>query len=61
LFIYLCTNKLNLFNAGGGVVSKIGSSLKPNHHNQWETFYLLIADFSATQNIGGAKELVVLL
>jgi len=28
---------------------------------QWGTFYLLIADFSATQNIGGAKELVVLL
>jgi len=36
-------------------------SLKPNRHNQWGTFYLLIADFSATQNIGGAKELVVLL
>jgi hypothetical protein len=29
--------------------------------SQWGTFYLLIANFFATQNIGGAKELVVLL
>jgi len=28
---------------------------------QWGTFYLLIAVFFATQIIGGAKELVVLL
>jgi hypothetical protein len=28
---------------------------------QWGTFYLLIADFLATQIIGGAKALVVLL
>jgi len=28
---------------------------------QWGGFYLLIANFFATQNIGGAKELVVLL
>jgi len=28
---------------------------------QWGAFYLFIADFFATQNIGGAKELVVLL
>jgi len=29
--------------------------------NQWGTFYPLIAIYFATQNIGGAKELVVLL
>jgi len=28
---------------------------------QWGAFYLLIANFFVTQNIGGAKELVVLL
>jgi len=28
---------------------------------KWGTFYLLIANFFATQNMGGAKELVVLL
>ena len=28
---------------------------------KWGSFYLLIADISATQNIDGAKELVVLL
>jgi len=28
---------------------------------QWEAFYLFIAEFFATQIIGGAKELVVLL
>jgi len=28
---------------------------------QWGAFYLLIADFFATQIIGGAKELVILL
>jgi hypothetical protein len=28
---------------------------------QWGTLYLFIADFSATQNMGGAKEPVVLL
>jgi len=28
---------------------------------QWGAFYLFIADFFATQIIGGAKELVVLL
>jgi len=28
---------------------------------QWGAFYLLIANFFATQNIGGTKELVVLL
>jgi len=28
---------------------------------QWRAFYLFIADFFATQIIGGAKELVVLL
>jgi len=28
---------------------------------KWGAFYLFIADFFATQNIGGAKELVVLL
>jgi hypothetical protein len=28
---------------------------------KWGDFYLLIADFFATQIIGGAKELVVLL
>jgi len=27
--------------------------------SQWGTFYLLIANFFATQNIGGAKELVI--
>jgi len=27
----------------------------------WGTFYLFIANFFATLNIGGAKELVVLL
>ena len=29
--------------------------------NEWGAFYLLIAENSARQNIGGAKELVVLL
>jgi len=29
--------------------------------NQWGDFYLLIANFFATYNIDGAKELVVLL
>jgi hypothetical protein len=29
--------------------------------DQWEAFYLFIAYFFATQIIGGAKELVVLL
>jgi len=29
--------------------------------NKWGTFYLFIANFFAIQNIGGAKELVVLL
>jgi len=29
--------------------------------SQWGAFYPLIANFFATQNIGGAKELVVLL
>jgi hypothetical protein len=29
--------------------------------HQWGTFYLLIANFIATLNIGGAKELVVFL
>ena len=28
---------------------------------QWGAFYLFIANFFAAQNIGGAKELVVLL
>jgi len=28
---------------------------------QWRTFYLFIANFFATQIIGGTKELVVLL
>jgi len=28
---------------------------------KWGTFYIFIADFFATQNKGGAKELVVLL
>jgi len=28
---------------------------------EWGAFYLFIADFFATQIIGGAKELVVLL
>jgi hypothetical protein len=28
---------------------------------QWGAFYLFIANFFASQNIGGAKELVVLL
>ena len=28
---------------------------------QWGTFYLFIAEFFATKNIGGAKELVVFL
>jgi hypothetical protein len=28
---------------------------------EWGACYLFIADFFATQNIGGAKELVVLL
>jgi len=28
---------------------------------QWGAFYLFISDFFATQIIGGAKELVVLL
>jgi len=30
-------------------------------HFQWGAFYLFIADFFATQNTGGTKELVVLL
>jgi len=30
-------------------------------HNKWGAFYLFIANFLATQNIGGTKELVVLL
>ncbi len=30
-------------------------------YRQWGAFYLFIADFFATQIIGGAKELVVLL
>ncbi len=29
--------------------------------SEWGSFYLLIADFFATQIIGGAKEFVVLL
>jgi hypothetical protein len=28
---------------------------------KWGDFYLLIANFFATQNIGGTKELVILL
>jgi len=29
--------------------------------SEWGAFYLYIADFFSTQNIGGAKELVVIL
>jgi len=29
--------------------------------HDWGAFYLFIANFFATQNVGGAKELVVLL
>jgi len=32
-----------------------------NWQKQWGTIYLYIADFFATQIIGGAKELAVLL
>jgi hypothetical protein len=38
-----------------------GSYTKSDFINQWGAFYLFIADFFATQIIGGAKELVVLL
>jgi hypothetical protein len=30
-------------------------------HSKWGTFYLLIADCLSAQNIGGAKELLLLL
>jgi len=33
----------------------------PSFNCQWGAFYLFISDFFATQIIGGAKELVVLL
>jgi len=37
-------------------------SLKSNlDYKEWGAFYLFIAEFFATLNIGGAKELVVLL
>jgi len=34
--------------------------LAKTHDGEWGVFYLFIADFFATQTIGGAKDLVVL-
>jgi len=36
-------------------------SKKMNHAYKWGTSYILIANFLATSNIGGSKELVVFL
>jgi hypothetical protein len=40
---------------------KTKMSYKVSMVDQWGSFYLFIADFFATQIIGGDKELVVLL
>ena len=45
-------------------MGKQNSSFKNNldfHQKQWGTSYLLIAELFATQNLGGTKEIVVLL
>ncbi len=42
--------------------SCVGKTRIPNDYvSQWGAFYLFIADFFATEIIGGTKELVVLL
>ena len=43
------------------VEKPVSSILKSHKSTQWGAFYLFIANFFATQFIGGAKELVVLL